>query len=169
MPAPKTALIIDDDQMLGEALRSMLETQGYETTYCESGTAALELTKERKFDVILTEYRMPDMNGAQVTRELRFRCPDAFIVGISAENRREEFIEAGANVFFSKPLPFEVLSSLIEKIDAVSQRMKCPTFLHQIFTFPVISITSESPYPINTQRRVLTGDRILILIAGQGG
>jgi len=124
MTAKRTALIIDDDQMIGEALRVMLESMGFETNYCESGAAALELTKERCFAFILTDYRMPEMDGVEVTRALRPLCPDAFIIGLSAENKRKEFIEAGAYVFFSKPLPFKVLLSLIEKIDAVSQRMK---------------------------------------------
>lgn len=120
----KTALVIDDDESLGEALRDTLESMGIETTFCFNGMTAIELCKERCFSFIVTDYRMPGMNGEEITRALRLQCPDAFIVGLSADNRRKEFIDAGANVFFSKPFSFQVLASLIEKIAAMSDRMK---------------------------------------------
>jgi DNA-binding response OmpR family regulator len=122
--AKKTALVIDDDESLGEALRDTFESIGIETTYCFDGRTAIELCKERCFTFIVTDYRMPGMDGVETSRALRLQCPDVFIVGLSADDKRKEFIEAGANVFFSKPFSFQTLASLIEKIAAVSDRMK---------------------------------------------
>ncbi len=111
----KTALVIDDDRMLGEPLCTTLESLGFETTYCDSGSTALGLAKEKCFAVILIDYRMPEMDGAKVTQALRLQCPRAFIIGLSAENKRAEFVEAGADTFFTKPFPFNELYEVIQK------------------------------------------------------
>lgn len=109
----KTVLIIDDNGAVRGVLREILEPTGLAVSCCGDGYSALELSEKKCFDVIITDYRMPGMTGADITRLLRARCPDTFIIGISAGHKDKDFIEAGADVFLRKPFPFKELVSMI--------------------------------------------------------
>ncbi len=97
-----TVLIIDDDKTTRDSLRMLLEFDGFAVQSCESGVCALELINKRCFEILLIDYRMPRMNGDEVTRLLRCLCPYSFIVGFSVEPKSSSFLHAGANAFIGK-------------------------------------------------------------------
>lgn len=113
MPEKEPVLIIDDDQMIGGALGALLRADGFEVRRCTDGESALDAARERCYRVVITDYRMPGMSGTDVTRLLRAQCPDAFIIGLSAEQKGADFLEAGANAFLSKPFKPDELMSLV--------------------------------------------------------
>ena len=115
----KTVLIIDDDTAISGFLYEMLLSDGFEVSCCDDGMPALELAKEKCFDVVITDYRMSGMDGVEITKSLRLRCPGSFIVGISAECQGKNFIDAGADAFLKKPFPIKDLISIIIKKPAV--------------------------------------------------
>jgi two-component system NtrC family sensor kinase len=84
MPAPLVALeapvlsrvlVVDDETEISELIRAMLEAAGYEVSTAESGAIALELLDMARFDAIISDLRMPDMDGAQLWREVSARHP----------------------------------------------------------------------------------------------
>lgn len=111
----RPVLIVEDDEDIREAIRDALEEDGIRVTSCEDGAAALDAAKGICFRVVVTDYQMPGMTGVEVTRLLRARCPDSFIIGLSGEKREKDFLAAGADVFIRKPFSFEELISLIEQ------------------------------------------------------
>ncbi len=116
MPEKKSVLIIDDDKHIHDAAQMILEKADITVVCCDNAAEALNLTKGRCFQVIVTDYRMPgEMSGVELTRLLRHRCPDSFIIGLSGERREKDFLDAGADAFFEKPFPFGDLISLIEQ------------------------------------------------------
>jgi CheY-like chemotaxis protein len=98
----KAAVVIDDDKRARDILRLLLELEGFVVDCCENGSSAHERLREMHFDLILIDYRLPETDGAEVTRSLRGLCPDAFIVGMSIESKQQEFMSAGADVFIHK-------------------------------------------------------------------
>jgi DNA-binding response OmpR family regulator len=110
----KAVLVIDDDKAIGAVLADLLQSEGFEVICCDSGLAALGLAKGKCFNVIITDYRMPGMDGLETTRALRLQCPDALIIGFSSEHKRNEFLDAGADAFFKKPFSFKEIISLID-------------------------------------------------------
>ena len=109
----KTILIVEDNEAISGIFHDLLEMDGYTVCCCGNGTAALELAKETSFGIVIVDYHMPGMNGAELTRWLRARCPDALIVGISGGHAERAFLDAGADAFFKKPFAFRDLVSLI--------------------------------------------------------
>jgi len=109
----ETVLIVDDNPMMRESLRGFLEAEGYIVSCCENGPMALDLTKEKRFKIVLTDYRMPEMNGDVVARLLRYQDPDAYIIGFSIASKEKAFLDAGANVFVSKE---DILQDIIPLI-----------------------------------------------------
>ncbi len=94
-------------------LQHLLESEGFDVRSCEDGIRGLELAKRKCFEIVVTDYKMPKMTGDVVTFLLRQSCPDAFIIGVSAEFQERAFLEAGANVFVYKELLPQRLGSLI--------------------------------------------------------
>lgn len=109
----KVALVVDDNTGTRESLRMFLELKGFIVDCCENGQFALDRVKELRFDLILIDYCMPEMNGDEVTRMMRYFCQDAFLIGMSLENSEKEFIAAGADAFISKDRFIQDLASLI--------------------------------------------------------
>ncbi len=68
-------LVVDDEAEIADLIRTMLESGGFEVATAESGAVALELLGEARFDAIVSDLRMPDMDGAALWREVRARQP----------------------------------------------------------------------------------------------
>jgi CheY-like chemotaxis protein len=98
----KAVLVIDNDKRTRESLRMLMELEGFIVDCCDSGFSAQERLQEMRFDVILIDYQMPETVGTEVTRSVRGLCPDAFIIGMSIENKSLEFMHAGADGFINK-------------------------------------------------------------------
>jgi CheY-like chemotaxis protein len=98
----KSILIVDDNELLSNALQSLLEDDGHTVSCCHNGLDAIELLKEQNFEVIITDYRMPDMKGDVVCKLLRDNQPDVYIISCSSDNRGKDFLSAGADIFIRK-------------------------------------------------------------------
>jgi CheY-like chemotaxis protein len=117
MKGQTAILIVDDDELLAGAIQSLLEEDGHLVFYCHNGFDAVELSKKRNFDAILTDYHMPGMNGDTVCKILRHHHPHAFIIGCSSEYQDKAFLSAGADIFITK-------DQLVENLPLLMQRSK---------------------------------------------
>jgi two-component system, OmpR family, response regulator VicR len=112
----KSILIVDDNKLLADALQSLLEDDGHPVICSHNGLDAIELSKKQKFDVILTDYRMPDMKGDIVCKILRYHQPNAFIIGCSCDDRNKDFLSAGADIFIRKDQLVQDLPPLLQGV-----------------------------------------------------
>lgn len=111
----KMILIIDDDKGVRELLRRFLRLYGFNAYSVNNGISALNLLKKEYFDIIITDYSMPGMNGIELTKIIRSLCPRALIIGISGANcDGKDFLKIGADAFLSKPLKLQELLSLCQ-------------------------------------------------------
>jgi DNA-binding response OmpR family regulator len=117
MAQPKTILIVDDDADLREALGEQLAL-GDEFKVVEAGTGSegVEAARRAKADLILLDVDLPDMDGRDVSRQLRAAGVGAPIVMLTAADTDEDAIqglESGANDYVTKPFRFSVLLARI--------------------------------------------------------
>ena len=108
-----TVLVIDDNETIRGTLRMLLELEDFVVASCQDGKSGLDLAKKNHFDVILVDYQMPALKGDQTTRLLRALCPDAFIIGMSSEEKGQTFHQAGANTFIDKK---HIVQKLVDEI-----------------------------------------------------
>ena len=109
-------LVVDDEHEIADMVRSMLEAAHYEVAVAESGAVALELLGEARFDAIVSDLRMPDMDGAALWREVRER--DAalagrmlFVTGDTLSPSARSFLDQAACGSLEKPFhPDELLA-----------------------------------------------------------
>lgn len=107
-------LIIDDDKLIRDGLKIALDSHGAEAICCENATEALLCCMLEKFHFIVTDFKMPGMNGVELTKRLRARHPRSIIIGMSSLDVAEEFLHAGANDFLVKPFSWSVLGRMLE-------------------------------------------------------
>lgn len=125
MPSlPKsTVYVVDDDADVLGSLRFLLETDGFEVRAFQSGTALLNALDQMPVDCFLVDYRMPDIDGVDLTKELHKRGITAPIVLISGhyDGRLEaRAAAAGVHDFLLKPLLAENLAKRIRSAIAAS-------------------------------------------------
>jgi putative two-component system response regulator len=169
---PAHILIVDDDRSLGEMLRNVIsKCTGFDFFYCESAREALQALEERAFDVVITDIKMPDMNGLELTRIIKEKYDSGVIVitGYYEDFTYEQAIENGANDFIEKPVrPTELIIRLkrILRERAISyKRQQAEKGREDSFqslrkalgaTVQALAATAEirDPYTAGHQRRV---------------
>ena len=107
-------LVVDDELSVLEAIKMSLEFYGHVVTSCTSGSQALEVFKTSRFDVVVTDYAMPDIKGddfAAMIKEISPRCPIIMITA-HAEMLDRNRLEPIACVL-SKPFLPQVLNEAI--------------------------------------------------------
>ncbi len=123
-------LCVDDEPEILKFLEAVLAPKGYEVIKAENGEVALEKLKEERIDLVISDVRMPKMDGFEVCRRIkeddRYRnIPVVIITGLTANKERIKGIEAGAEDFISKPFdPEEILAriKMLLKVKALDER-----------------------------------------------
>ena len=112
-------LVVEDGQSQREMLRDFLKDEGYPVSEAENGESALIKLREDCFDLVLTDYKMPGMDGMallQVAKELN---PEMDVVVMTAFGTVETAVnamKAGASDYITKPIDLDELQLLIERI-----------------------------------------------------
>jgi two-component system, LuxR family, response regulator FixJ len=115
-PEKPTIYVVDDDADVLGSLRFLLETDGFEVHAFRSGTALLNALDHPPVDCFVLDYRMPDINGIDLTKKLRKRGETAPIILISGhcdEGLEARAAAAGVRDFLLKPLLDENLTKRI--------------------------------------------------------
>lgn len=111
-------IVIDDDIATLDLMRFQLESEGFEVVTASTGQEGLELIKETTFDIVLTDLRLPDINGIEIVKVCKEATPESEIImitGFGSVNKAVEATKAGAYYFIEKPIEIEELLLLIEK------------------------------------------------------
>lgn len=112
-------LVVDDVEGNRQVLCRRLEPFGYDLHQVESGEQALEFIRQRKPDLVLLDYMMPNMNGVEVLRVMRadWQIGSIPVIMVTARAESEavvDALDAGADDYVTKPIDLEVLRARIE-------------------------------------------------------
>ena len=116
-------LIVDDDKTATDALCALVARRGHEATPTYDGAQAIAALEEGSIDVVITDLKMPKVDGLEVVRTIRERWPDVVPIIVTAHGSIQTAVEAmklGAFDFVTKPLDVDELGLKIQK--AVAQR-----------------------------------------------
>ena len=112
-------LLVDDEKAISFTLKKFLESQGHQVTTSLRAKEGLELFKKDKFDLVLSDITIPDMDGIELIKKMRKEDKDAKIIVITGhilKEKEEKAKEAGADEVLIKPFKNEVLCSAISKV-----------------------------------------------------
>jgi len=112
-------LVVEDGQSQREMLRDFLEEEGFPVSDAENGESALTKLREDHFDLVLTDYKMPGMDGMALLQAAKQLNPEVDVVVMTAFGTVEMAVramKAGASDYISKPIDLDELQLLIERI-----------------------------------------------------
>lgn len=117
--ADKTILIVEDDLNNAEFLSIILADTGITMLLAELGSEAIEMALYNDVDMILMDIRLPDMDGYEVTRQIRKNKPNVKIIAqtaYSTSDDRLKALDAGCNNYISKPVSHNALLAMMNKL-----------------------------------------------------
>jgi two-component system response regulator PilR (NtrC family) len=111
-------LVVDDERSMREMLAILLKREGHEVSVAENGRAAIELLNQRPFDLVVSDARMPDLDGLEVLRHARSINPSVIAIMVTAYGSPDLLrgvAQLGVNDYVEKPFNTEVLRFRIRK------------------------------------------------------
>lgn len=116
-----TILAVDDSASIRQMVAFTLKDAGYDVTQANDGQEALNIAKSGKFDLVLTDVNMPNMDGISLTRELRGLpaykfTPILLLTTESSAEKKQEGKSAGATGWLVKPFQPEKLLSTVQRV-----------------------------------------------------
>jgi DNA-binding response OmpR family regulator len=117
-------LVIEDDRTVGQYVKRGLEEQRYHADLVEDGMEGLRLASGGRYDLIVLDLRLPEMNGLEVLRTLRDRGNTTPILVLTAQDAvdfKVQALRSGADDYVTKPFAFE---ELLARVEALGRRPK---------------------------------------------
>ena len=118
-PIKRKVLVVDDEEAIRVLVSDILEESGYEAKCVDGGPAALEALKQESFDLMITDLGMPDMNGWELSREVRDNYADIRILlftGWGASLDQEEAASHGVDMTLGKPFAMQDLLNAVSSV-----------------------------------------------------
>ena len=118
-------LVVDDDAHVRALLSALLTYEGYNVFEASDGLKAIQELQKRHFEAVISDYRMPRLDGMQLLTMCQLLWPETAVVLVSGEDSRwiELAIRRGAHAWVKKPYGrIELVTSVRQAIEKVSAR-----------------------------------------------
>lgn len=170
-------LIVDDEKRMRHIIQLMLEREGFKTEQAENGKEALDLLKQKRFDMAITDLKMPEMDGMTLLEEAKKIDPNFPIVVITAHGTIENAVLAmqkGAIDYITKPFDEEKILITVQRSLKISRLQEEVRLLREElmkrFDFSGIIAHSQKMLAILNQASMVakTPDST-VLIQGESG
>ncbi len=173
---PKHLLLVEDEAPLRTAVAERLADHGYEVVQAESGEAALEALADFAFDIVVTDLRLPGIDGTAVIEAAVERYPEIIgivITGYGTVRDAVEVIKRGAADFVTKPFQFDelrhALDGAIEQRRLKSENAWLREQLQQRYSFEGIVGRSRAMRDLFQTLETVARTASTILITGETG
>ncbi len=118
--APKTVLIVEDNELNMKLFNDLLEAHGYRVLQTREGLSALDIAREQMPDLILMDIQLPEVSGIEVTKWLKEddelkSIPVIAVTAFAMKGDEEKIREGGCEAYISKPIS---VASFLEQIDS---------------------------------------------------
>ena len=170
--SPFRVLVVDDERGARMALEVPLRLSGYEVVSATGGREAIELGRQRRFDVVLTDIFMPGVRGIEVVREFRRFSPETKIIAMTAQGSLEmalEAIEEGAFDFIAKPFDVDEVLALLSR--ATRRNAPSSPEVSGSHDFSASGLIGHSPQMVRAYKLTAYAARTqaTVLIEGESG
>jgi len=145
-------LVVEDEESLQSALKINLELEGYEVSCADNGSIAMKKVDEEYFDLILLDVMLPEINGFDVSENIRLKNIDTPILMLSARSGSADRIvglKRGADDYLTKPFNLEELLLRVEKLIEKNKKLQEKTTLGITYDFGGNSIDFRAQLAVN--------------------
>ena len=172
----ETILIVDDEKNYLLVLSAVLEDEGYEVLTALNGPEALEIHKRSDLDLILTDMKMPGMNGIEVLENVKAIDPDLPVIMMTAHGTVDKAVEAmqkGAYTYILKPFDNDRLIIYVKKAVAmfrvVKENRRLRDAVESQYRFDNIIAKSKVMRDVFKTIRKVAPSNATVLVEGESG
>lgn len=169
-------LIVDNEESMREFLSIVLKKEGYDCTTAEDGEQALKVIVKESIDLVLSDIKMPKMNGLELLKALKIASPDTVVVMMTAFASTETAVEAmkeGALDYLTKPFQIEevklIIQNALERKNLKSENQQLRLALKSKADFTKIIGRSEKMRKVLTLVEKVADNKSNVLITGESG
>ncbi len=112
----KRILIVDDEKAVRVLMAAALKHDNYEIDLAENGIQAIGYINEIMYDLIITDYQMPEMDGLELTRRIKSKYPSTPILVVTGTEHACDFLKSEATDCFIKPYNISDLQKWVKNI-----------------------------------------------------
>jgi len=174
--AVESILIADDEPLVQDLLREVLKKAGYQVTLVKDGYSALRKIKERFFDILITDVRMPKLDGLTLLKKVKECSPSTSVIVITAYGSIDNAVEAmkqGACDYLTKPILPDQIKVAIQKVSQYRNLLRENRYLKSEIEhlYKGSQLIGESPSMREVYRMIAKAapTKSTVLICGETG
>jgi CheY-like chemotaxis protein len=125
MSEPTSILVVDDQPEVATTLADILTIKGFKVFPAFSGEDALRILEDQPVNILLTDVKMPDMNGVMLYREVRKKYPlvtTYFMTAYAADELIQQGMKEGIKTVLTKPLDIDLVVALFTAARSISSK-----------------------------------------------
>ncbi len=172
----RTVLVVDDDRTGRETLAEAVAEMGYQVNSAATGEEALEVLRQTDVDIVLTDLKMPGMDGLEVLARTKMIRPDAFVILVTAfatVDTAVSAMKAGAYDYVMKPIDLRQLRVLLERAcdsrDLLIENELLKARLDEKYDFSNIIGKSPPMREVFDRVRQVADTGAVVLLEGESG
>jgi two-component system response regulator PilR (NtrC family) len=169
-------LVVDDEQSLRDVLSIMLKRAGYAVTSAMDGEEAIEFLNKEIFDLVITDLRMPKLDGMEVLKAVKSASPETVVLIITAFATADSAVEAmkqGAYDYLTKPFQVDevqlIIRNALEKRRLTTENMLLKREMACQSSFAQLIGQSEAMQKVFDVVRKVADSKSNVLICGESG
>jgi NtrC-family two-component system response regulator AlgB len=166
-------LIVDDERNIRRNLERFFQSLGHTVATAEGGPQAVALLAEQPFELMLTDYRMAEMNGLELIAEARRRQPQCLVILMTAYATVENAVaamKAGAYDYVTKPFSLDQIQHVVERaLELKGLQAENQVLRETIGDAPLLETKSAAMRHLFEQARQAAQSDATILLAGESG
>ncbi len=127
-PLPPNILVMEDDLSVAKGLEMVLSEEGYDVNWAGTGELALEAFKQKRYDLLVADLRLPGINGMEVIKQVKEEKPETEVIVITGYGTTSTAVEAmklGVHDFLPKPFTEDQIKASIN--EALKEHFEKPT------------------------------------------
>jgi DNA-binding NtrC family response regulator len=115
----KKILLIDDDESIRDSLSMFFQGEGIRIDTLETAEEGIKALEKQYYDIIITDYKLPGMDGLSFLKHIHELCPDSFKIFLTTYGSKEEFTAAtqlGVDEYIVKPFTTKLIKDALSRI-----------------------------------------------------
>ena len=172
----KKVLVVDDEQSMRDTLEIMFEKEGFTVDSASNGSEALKMCEEITYDLVITDLKMPEMDGIELIETIYLRGFDAPIIVMTAYATKDQAIKAlnmGASFFIEKPFKKRELMNFVNRSikmeELIQENIKLKANISLSPGLDMIIGTSKEISAVKELIRKVAKTESTVLITGESG
>lgn len=169
-------LLVDDEKNILKVMSASLKKEGYEVETARSGEDAIEKVGNNRYNLVITDYKLPGINGLDLLKELKVKNAELLVIILTAYGTIEKAVEAmkkGASNYLTKPLNLEELTLVVrdamERHALIEENKDLKRRLLDKYSFDNIIGKSPAIEEVFRMIRMVSQSNANILIIGESG